>query len=88
MLSFFHQKSVYIGTNLKKFNAVRDLLDQHQIPYKYKTKNRSGQWSGRGKMRGRTGSIGTSPEDMYEYEIFVQDKDYQQALHCLSLTSP
>lgn len=76
MIHMFNSKTIYLGYDLKYFNEVRDYLDQNKIPYKYKIRNRLGQWSGNGTLRGRTGSIGTPSHQMYEYEILVRREDY------------
>ena len=38
MITMFNSKTVYLGTDLKRFNEVRDYLDQNHIKYKYKTR--------------------------------------------------
>lgn len=80
MITMFNSKSVYLGTDMKKFNEIREYLDANNIKYKYKVKNRQGQWSGTGggTVRGRTGSVGTPAEMMYEYEILVHQDDYEK----------
>ena len=80
MITMFNSKSVYLGVDLKKFNEVREYLDANHIPYKYKVKNRQGQWAGngRGTIRGNMGSIGTPAEKTYEYEILVHKDDYDK----------
>lgn len=78
MITFFNAKTVYLGTDMKKFNEVRDYLECNHIKYKYKVKNRTGQWNGSGTTRGRTGSYGTPAETMYEYEIVVHKNDYEK----------
>ena len=45
MITMFNSKTVYLGTDLKRFNEVRDYLDQNHIKYKYKTRNPMGQWT-------------------------------------------
>ncbi len=78
MITFFNSRSVYLGSDLKKFNEMRDYLESSHIPYKYKVRNRMTQWAGRGTLRGRTGSIGNPPEQACEYEILVHKKDYEK----------
>ena len=60
MLTFFNSESLWIGTDMKRFNQLRDVLEREGIAYRHKVKNRMGQWSGSGSMRGRTGSAGMS----------------------------
>lgn len=80
MITMFNSKSVFLGTDMKRFNEVREYLDANHIKYKYKVKNRQGQWSGvgGGTVRGRTGSLGTPAAAMYEYEILVHKDDYDK----------
>lgn len=79
MFTIFNSESLWIGTDLSLFNKIRDALQDADIPYKYKTKSHLSDWGGHGTVRGRTGSIGNSTEQMYQYEIFVRNKDYERA---------
>ena len=79
MFTFFNSESLWIGFEMDRFNQIRDVLDNNSIPYKYKVKNHLGQFSGRGTIRGSKGSFGNSTEQMYQYEIFVYKKDFEQA---------
>lgn len=79
MLTFFNSESLWIGTDMKRFNQFRDVLEREGIAYRHKVKNRMRQWSGSGSMRGRTGSAGMSAGDTYEYEILVYKRDWEKA---------
>ena len=79
MFTVFNSESLWIGTDLKLFNRIRDALKDEDIPYKYKTKNHLSDWGGHGTVRGRTGSAGNPTDQMYQYEIFVYSKDYERA---------
>ena len=79
MLTIFNTMSLYIGTDLKRFNEIRDILEANKIKYKYNTKNRLGEWTGRGTVRGNIGSIGNDSKFIYEYEIKVLKSDYENA---------
>ncbi len=46
MLTFLNSKSLWIGTDLKRFNQIRDALDTAHIAYKIKIKDQMGQWAG------------------------------------------
>lgn len=83
MITMFNSKTVYLGTDMKKFNEIRDYLDANHIKYKYKTKNRMGACTGegRGTIRGNIGSLGVNTEDMYEYEILIHRNDYDKVPH-------
>ena len=75
MITPFNSESIYLGTDMKRFNAIRHYLDANRIRYKYKVKNRSAQWAQRGTVRSHMGSAGSQSQSMYEYEIFVHKKD-------------
>lgn len=58
MFTILNSESLWIGTDMKRFNQLRDVLEREGISYRHKVKNRMGQWAGTGTMRGRTGSAG------------------------------
>ena len=37
MLTILNSESLWIGTDMIQFNAIRDILDREKIKYKYKT---------------------------------------------------
>ena len=78
MIWIFNSASIYIGTDRERLQVIRNYLDQEHISYKYKVRNRLGQWIGRGTLRSARGSLGNSAENMYEYEILVNKKDVQR----------
>ena len=43
MFTAFNSESLWIGTDLKRFNEIRDVLDRENIKYKYKTSWENGQ---------------------------------------------
>ena len=84
--------SVYravIGTSgaidMKKFNKIRDVLDREGIPYKYKVKDRLGDWNGSGTFRGTVGSAGIPADQSKQYEILVEKKDMAQAQNVIKI---
>ncbi len=83
MLTILNSQSLWIGTDLKTFNNIRDTLDAAKIPYKYKTKNKMAQWIGTGTLRGRTGSLGNPPDLTFQYEILVHKNDHEKATHVI-----
>ena len=80
MFNFLNSESLWIGTDMKKFNEIRTQLEQEGIPYKYKTKDHLSQtmYPAEGTLRSRTGSFGNKPDQMIEYEILVHKKDYEK----------
>lgn len=84
MFTIFNSESLWIGTDLKRFNEIRDKLKAAKIPYKHKVKNRLGQWAGRGTLRGNMGSFGNPSDQMYQYEILVYRRDREKAEYMLN----
>ena len=79
MFTAFNSESLWIGTDLKRFNEIRDVLDRENIKYKYKVKDQPGEWTGSGTLRGRVGSAGNPAEQAKQYEILVDKKNLEQA---------
>ena len=79
MLTILNSESLWIGTDMMQFNAIRDILDREKIKYKYKTYNHLGEWAGSGTLRGNFGSVGNSTSQSIQYEIFVARKDLEKA---------
>ena len=46
MFTLLNSESLWIGTDMKLFNKIREQLEQAGITYKHKVKNRMGQWAG------------------------------------------
>lgn len=78
MITFYNSRTVYLGTDMNRFNEIRDWLEANGIKYKYKVKNRLSQWHGHGTLRGNLGSAGSRTELMYEYEILVHRNDFER----------
>ena len=68
MLTILNSESLWIGTDMIQFNAIRDILDREKIKYKYKTYNHLGEWAGSGTLRGNFGSV----EEHYKYRDAVK----------------
>lgn len=84
MFTIFNSESLWIGTDMNRLNQIRSILDNNAINYKSKVKNHLGQWNGRGTTRGTKGSFGNPTEQMYQYEILVYKKDYEQAKYLVN----
>ena len=79
MFTVLNSESLWIGTDLKRFNEILDILDSQNIKYKYKVKDQLGEWTGSGTIRGRVGSAGNPAEQAKQYEILVDRKNLEQA---------
>ena len=84
MITFFNSHSVWTGTDMQKFNQIRDILETNSIPYKYRTKDRMSDWNGRGTNRNSYGCFGNSASQMCQYEILVYKKDAEKAKYLLN----
>ena len=84
MITIFNRESLWIGRDMKRFNEMRDVLEREHIPYSYKTRSSGGRWMGHGTARGSFGSVGSSIDLMYEYEIFVLRKDLERARYSVN----
>lgn len=84
MITIFNRESLWIGRDMKRFNEMRDVLEREHIPYSYKTRSSGGRWMGHGTARGSFGSVGSSINLMYEYEIFVLRKDLERARYLVN----
>ncbi|HIX98994.1 MAG TPA: hypothetical protein H9974_05660 [Candidatus Dorea intestinigallinarum] len=84
MITIFNRESLWIGRDMKRFNEMRDVLEREHIPYSYKTRSSGGRWMGHGTARGSFGSVGSSIDLMYEYEIFVLRKDLERARYLVN----
>ena len=51
MITVFNRESLWIGSDMKRFNEIRDALEREHIPYTYKTRSRGGGWIGHGTVR-------------------------------------
>lgn len=83
MFTPINSETLWTGYDMGKFNEVREILERNHIPYKHKVINRLGQWNGGGTTRAKMGSIGTSTEQMYQYEVHVYTKDMEKAKHLI-----
>jgi hypothetical protein len=80
MITLFNRKSVYIGFDMAQCSDIRTALANNGISYTVRTKNPMGEWSFGGTRRGRTGSLWQATDFMYEYQVYVHKKDYEQAM--------
>ena len=79
MFTVLNSESLWIVTDLKRFNEIRDILDSQNIKYKYKVKDQLGDWACSGTLRGRVGRAGNPAEQAKQYEILVDRKNLEQA---------
>ncbi len=80
MITIFNRQELIFTQSMQVQGEVRMLLVQNKIPYKIKTINRSGH----GRARGGMGTAGRNPDLMYEYHIYVHQKDYEKALNIIN----
>ena len=79
VITIFNSKSVYLGYDIGACQSVTATLRAAGIRYKLKSRNRLGGWGS--VTRGRVGAYGMNPDYMYEYEVLVHHRDYEQAVY-------
>lgn len=79
MIFICNRKEVYNGFSMEEFNRIKDILSAKGIQYDFKTVNRSTS-SGFDSTRGRIGSMGENLKYSYEYYIYVNKNNYDDAL--------
>lgn len=84
MWNILTQKELLLTLDLNRQAEVRKLLSLHGIEYRIHTKNLQGSGSFGDRAR-RTGSLGVKQDYIYEYKIYVQKKEYEQAKRLVSL---
>lgn len=84
MQKYLNSYSIWTGTDIQKFNQIRDILEANSIPYKYKTKEHLSELNGRGTHRSSMGSIGNSTAQMCQYDILVYKKDAEKVKYLLN----
>lgn len=68
--------TIYFGESLQTFNAIRDLLDQNHIPYKYRIHNSNSSFSpGMGTRRSLGGNTAGSLQNRYEILVSQKNED-------------
>lgn len=75
MITIFNSETAYVGTDVKRFNEVREELEKKHIKYKYKVRNQLSKWNIHGTVRGTVGNVGNPLEQSYEYEILIHKRD-------------
>lgn len=84
MITFFNSYGIWTGTDMHKFDQIRDILESNDIPYKYKIKDRLSEWNGRGTNRSSYGSFGNTTSQMCQYEILVYKNDAEKVKYLLN----
>lgn len=80
-MCFFFKEDVYIGYSLEELARVRQALTNEGIRYSYNVVDHSGQWMGRGTIRGNYGSAGMNMNYSKQYTVSVKRKDFEKARH-------
>ena len=75
----YKNHTVYLGKSLEIFNAIRDILQENHVDYKYKMHNHNDALisPGRGVGRSVVGNIGNTNDNMYE--VLVAKEDMERA---------
>ena len=78
----FNKENVYIGYSIEELSKVRETLENEGIKHSYKTVNRSG----RGTRRGKFGSYGINMDYEKQYTVYVNRRDFEKAKHLVNRT--
>lgn len=78
MITIFNSKTVYLGSDMAKFEEMRNYLETNKIKYKYTIHDHNDDFMGNGTIRGNMGSFGNSRAPSYNYEILVSSKDAEK----------
>lgn len=79
MITVFNRARVYAGVDMKAFADIRAVLEQNSIPYRYKLRTRTGQWTPDGTVRAHAGSYGENASFSTEYAVYVHKAQAEQA---------
>ena len=79
MLTLYNRKELLITMDMKRQSEVREILTAHGIEYKVQTTNRESPTAFE-RQRVHSGSLGIDQNQVYEYKIYVNKKDYDAAI--------
>lgn len=77
----FSKREVYNGNSIEVSAKIREILANHNIPYKLDIVSHSGQWTSRGAVRSITGSTGLNLDLDRQTIIYVKKSNYDEAVH-------
>lgn len=79
MLTLYNRKELLITMDMKRQSEVREILTAQGIEYKVQTTNRESP-TAFDRQRVYSGSLGIDQNQVYEYKIYVNKKDYDAAI--------
>ncbi len=79
MIFFWNRQEVYVGNSMRRFSEIREILAQRKIEYTYKLVNHESARIA-GSNRSMRGNAGESLENSTIYYVYVNKKDYDQAV--------
>lgn len=83
MIFIWNRKEVYSGFSMDEFSRVKSILSAKGIKYDFKTVNRTTS-SVVDITREKTGSMGESLKYSYEYYIYVNKNNYDDAVFAIN----
>ena len=83
MIMLWNRKEVFIGTDLKRFNEVREILAMNRINYEYRVVDQNSPSFFGASRRARTGTFGENVDSSKTYYIYVHKNDYDNAYDLL-----
>lgn len=83
MITIFNRKELILTWEMKKQLEIRNILSANNIDYTISVKNMLDRNSFGRSARSHYGSMGINAECLYEYKIYVNKKDYEQAVYLI-----
>ena len=83
MIFIWNRIEVYNGFSIDDFNRIKDILSEREIKYDFRTVNRTTS-SAFDSTRGRIGSMGENLKYSYEYYIYVNKDNYDEAVFLIN----
>lgn len=78
MITIFNRKELFVTFSSEEQLRIRNILRDNNIEHYVKCQSRN-FWN-----RGRTGSFGLNSEYLYDYKIYVRNKDYEKAIYLIN----
>ena len=83
MITILNRAELIITHDMKRQADVRNILSANNIEYIVRVKNIQASNWGRQGMRTRTGTFGTNTDFSYEYKIYVNKNDLENAQYLI-----
>ncbi len=83
MITIFNRCELCITTSMEEQNRIRTILSNNNIDYTVKTTNLLSP-SPFARGHNTTGTFGINMNQVYEYKIYVHNKDFEEATYLIN----